>query len=94
MADFIKFEQSIVKIDKDGNTVLSDTLYPGEKVSHTGATFTQVKAAVKAAKEAEGAGGLTQFKEDAREPKEGQTTATLDETLTSTIRGTFHSSAS
>jgi hypothetical protein len=30
------FNESIVKIDKDGNTVLSDRLEPGEKLAPSG----------------------------------------------------------
>lgn len=94
MADFIKYEQSIVKIDKDGNTVLSDTLYPGEKISYTGETFAQAKAALADRLAAESSGGYTHLTEDAREPQDGNPTGTLDPSMTSTIRGEYNASAS
>lgn len=92
MADFIKYEQSIVKLDKDGNKVLSDTLFPGEKIAHTGETFTQAKARLKALAAEEASGGVAHWKTDAREPQEGNPTSTLDPSMTSTIRGEYRTS--
>lgn len=93
MADFIKYPQSIVKLDKDGNRVLSDTLYPGEKIAWTGQTFTQVKAALADLAAKEASGGVVQWKDDAEEPEDGFPTATLDESMTSTIPGVYHSAS-
>lgn len=90
MADFIKYDLSIVKLDKDGNKVLSDTLYPGEKIAHTGQTFASAKTELAARIKTETTSGYTALKEDADEPAEGSPTSTLDPSMTSTVRGTYH----
>ncbi len=91
MADYIKYPQSIVKIDKDGNEVLSDTLYAGEKVAFTGKTFAQTKKEItdRISEESTG-GGFVMWTRDENEPVEGFPTTTLDKSGVSTIPGTYH----
>lgn len=91
MAEFIEFEQTVVKLDSDGNKVLSNRLYAGEKIAHTGQTFAQAKAERTVRITLESTSGYTKLKDDAKEPEDGSITATLDPSKTSTVRGSYSS---
>jgi hypothetical protein len=76
----VKFDHTIIKIDKNGQRVMSDTLYSGEKLE-SGETYSEVKAKLKEQGYTTGLEGEQRPTAEAG-PQDG---LTLDPTLTHTI---------